>query len=138
MGDGRIFVIHLLLKMISRNTNIALSLYSLLVVRTMSPKVSIIVPCYNEQSTILSMLQAFHVQTFPRAQMEVVIADGMSTDGTRAAIAAFQREFPDLEVRVVENVKRFIPSGVNRAIEVARGEILVRFDGHAKPYPDYV
>ena len=104
----------------------------------MSPKVSIIVPCYNEQSTILSMLQAFHVQTFPRAQMEVVIADGMSTDGTRAAIAAFQREFPDLEVRVVENVKRFIPSGVNRAIEAARGEILVRFDGHAKPYPDYV
>ncbi|MGZ9226307.1 MAG: glycosyltransferase, partial [Anaerolineales bacterium] len=81
----------------------------------MSPKVSIIVPCYNEQSTIFSMLKAFHVQTFPRAEMEVVIADGMSTDGTRAAIAAFQRDFPDLEVRLVENADRSIPSGVNRA-----------------------
>jgi succinoglycan biosynthesis protein ExoA len=104
----------------------------------MSPKVSIIVPCYNEQSTILSMLKAFHRQTFPRAEMEVVIADGMSTDGTRAAIAAFQQDFPDLEVRVVENLNRFIPSGVNRAIEASRGEILIRFDGHSKPYPDYV
>ena len=104
----------------------------------MSPKVSIIVPCYNEQSTIHSMLKAFHLQTFPRADMEVVIADGMSSDGTRAAIAAFQRDFPDLEVRVVENVKRIIPSGVNRAIEASRGEFLIRFDGHSRPYPDYV
>jgi glycosyltransferase involved in cell wall biosynthesis len=104
----------------------------------MSPKVSIIVPCYNEQSTILSMLKAFRTQTFPRAEMEVVIADGMSTDSTRAAIAAFQKDFPDLEVRVVENARRSIPSGVNRAIEAARGDIIIRFDGHARPYPDYV
>jgi succinoglycan biosynthesis protein ExoA len=104
----------------------------------MPPKVSIIVPCYNEQSTIFSMLKAFHLQTFPRAEMEVVIADGMSTDGTRAAINAFQREFPDLEVRVVDNTNRFIPAGVNRAIEASRGEIIVRFDGHSQPYPDYV
>jgi glycosyltransferase involved in cell wall biosynthesis len=69
----------------------------------MSPKVSVIVPCYNEQSTILSMLKAFHAQTFPRAEMEVVIADGSSTDGTRAEIASFQKDFPDLPVRLVEN-----------------------------------
>lgn len=104
----------------------------------MSPKVSVIVPCYNEQSTILSMLKAFRAQTFPRAEMEVVIADGMSTDGTRAVIASFQKEFPDLDVRVVENTNRSIPSGVNRAIEAARGEIIIRFDGHSSPYPDYV
>jgi succinoglycan biosynthesis protein ExoA len=104
----------------------------------MSPKVSVIVPCYNEQSTILSMLKAFGSQTFPQAEMEVVIADGMSTDGTRAAIASFQKNFPDLDVRVVENPNRSIPSGVNRAIEAARGEIIIRFDGHSKPYPDYV
>jgi hypothetical protein len=41
-------------------------------------------------------------------------------------------------VRVVENAKRVIPSGANRAIEAARGEILIRLDGHSTPYPDYV
>jgi glycosyltransferase involved in cell wall biosynthesis len=104
----------------------------------MSPKVSIIVPCYNEQSTIRSLLEALREQTYPRAGMEVIVADGMSTDGTRAAIFGFQKEFPDLEVRVVENTNRSIPSGVNRAIEAARGEIILRLDGHSMPYPDYV
>ncbi len=102
------------------------------------PKVSVIVPCYNEQSTICLLLEALHEQTFPRAEMEVVIADGMSSDGTRAAIAAFQRDFPDLSVRVVDNTLRSIPSGVNRAIEASRGEIIIRLDAHSKPYPDYV
>lgn len=84
------------------------------------------------------MLEAFRAQTFPREQMEIVIADGMSTDGTRDAIRAFAQEFPDLEVCVVDNTHRSIPSGLNRAIEAARGEIIVRFDAHSKPYPDYV
>lgn len=104
----------------------------------MAPRVSIVVPCYNEQSTIRSLLEALLEQTYPRAEMEVIVADGISQDGTREVIATFQKEFPDLCVRVVENAKRFIPSGANRAIEAARGEILIRLDGHSMPYPDYI
>lgn len=102
------------------------------------PKVSIIVPCYNEQATIRLLLDALREQTFPRSQMEVIVADGLSTDNTREVIAGFRSEFPDLDARVVDNVKRAIPSAVNRAIEVSRGEIIVRLDAHSKPYPDYV
>jgi glycosyltransferase involved in cell wall biosynthesis len=104
----------------------------------MLPKVSIIVPCYNEQSTIRLLLEALCEQTYPRSDMEVIVADGLSTDGTREVIAAFQKDVPDLSVRIVENPNRYIPSALNRAIEAARGEIIVRFDGHSKPYPDYV
>jgi glycosyltransferase involved in cell wall biosynthesis len=102
------------------------------------PKVSIIIPCYNEQNTILLLLEALRNQTFPHTNAEVIISDGMSTDGTRAAVAAFQREFPDFVVRVVDNVQRTIPSAVNRALEVSRGEIVIRLDAHSKPYPDYI
>jgi succinoglycan biosynthesis protein ExoA len=102
------------------------------------PKVSIIVPCYNEQSTIRYLLEALREQTFPRTEMEVVIADGMSSDGTREAIAAFQKEFPELDVRVVDNPLRSIPSALNRAIEASHGGIILRLDAHSKPYPDYV
>src|SRR5512147_636864 len=100
----------------------------------MSPKVSIIIPCYNEQSTIRLLLEALREQTYPRAEMEVIVADGLSTDGTRDVIAEFQKDFPELCVRVVENAKRVIPAGANRAIEAARGEIIVRLDGHSTPY----
>jgi glycosyltransferase involved in cell wall biosynthesis len=104
----------------------------------MLPKVSVIIPCYNEQSTIRMLLQALREQTYPRSEMEVIVADGLSTDGTRDAIGAFQQEFPDLRVRVVDNAKRIIPSGANRAIEASQGEIIIRLDGHSTPYPDYV
>ena len=104
----------------------------------MLPKVSIIVPCYNEQSTIRLLLEALCEQTYPRTEMEVIVADGLSTDGTRDVIRAFQKDVPDLSVRVVENPNRYIPSALNRAIEASRGEIIVRIDGHSKPYPDYV
>ena len=104
----------------------------------MPPKVSIIVPCYNEQFTIRPLLEALRSQTFPNSEMEVVIADGMSTDGTRQAIASFQKDFPHLEVRLVDNTVRTIPAGLNCAIEASRGEIIVRLDAHSKPYPDYV
>lgn len=102
------------------------------------PKVSVIVPCYNEQFTIRLLLDALRQQTFPRAEMEVLIADGMSTDGTREEIVKFQADFPDLSVRVIDNTLRTIPSGVNRAIEASRGEIILRLDAHSKPYPDYI
>src|SRR5215216_5559896 len=104
----------------------------------MQPKVSIIVPCYNEQATIRLLLDALRAQTFPCSDMEVIVADGMSQDGTRDTIAAFQRDFSDLEVRVLDNMVRTIPAGVNRAIEASRGEIIIRLDAHSKPYPDYV
>ena len=102
------------------------------------PKVSILVPCYNEQATIRLLLDALRNQTFPRAEMEVIISDGMSTDKTRDVIAAFQKDHPDLSLRVVDNTSRTIPAAVNRAIESSRGTILVRLDAHSKPYPDYV
>ena len=47
------------------------------------PIVSIVVPCYNEQATIGLLLDALYQQTYPRSELEVIIADGLSTDGTR-------------------------------------------------------
>jgi succinoglycan biosynthesis protein ExoA len=102
------------------------------------PRLSVIVPCFNEQSTIQLLLEALYTQTFPRCEMEVVIADGMSTDQTRQRVAEFQARRPDLPVRIVDNLKRTIPAGLNRAIEAAQGEYIVRLDAHCVPRPDYV
>jgi glycosyltransferase involved in cell wall biosynthesis len=104
----------------------------------MTPIISIIVPCYNEQTTIRGLLDAILAQTYPHACLEVVISDGHSTDGTLDVISTFQKDHPELVVQVVENALRSIPSSLNRAIEAARGEIIVRLDAHSMPYPDYV
>jgi len=100
--------------------------------------VSVIVPCYNEESTIRLLLDALEAQNYPHGEMEVVIADGMSKDQTRERVNAFQKEQPDLALRIVDNFQKTIPSGLNRAIEAAQGEIIIRVDAHSVPRPDYV
>ena len=102
------------------------------------PLVSIIIPCLNEQETIRYLLEAITCQTYPKERMEVVIADGLSTDNTRAVIESFQHENPQPLIRVVDNQLRNIPAGLNQAIRYANGEIIVRMDAHSIPQSDYV
>jgi len=105
---------------------------------TLSELVSIVIPCYNEEQTIGLLLNALYRQTYPRSQMEVILADGQSSDRTREVIANFQNQHPDLVVRVVENPKKIIPAGVNRAIKAANGKYIVRLDAHSVPNEEYV
>jgi len=88
------------------------------------PLVSIIVPCYNEQNTIGLLLTAIHQQSFDRLNMEVIVADGLSEDRTRENIMHFQQAHPDLSIKIVNNEKRTIPSGLNEAIRASGGNIL--------------
>ena len=87
--------------------------------------VSVIIPCFNEQETIGKLLQAIYEQTYPRENLEVVIADGMSTDKTRQRITSFADNHPDLQIALVENPKRNIPAALNSALAESQGEIIV-------------
>jgi glycosyltransferase involved in cell wall biosynthesis len=102
------------------------------------PSVSIIVPCYNEQGTIRLLLEAICAQTTPIRDMEVIIADGMSTDRTRDEVAQFQKMHSDLAVKLVDNPKRSIPAALNCALDAAQGEHIIRLDAHSVPASDYV
>jgi glycosyltransferase involved in cell wall biosynthesis len=104
----------------------------------MKDLVSVIVPCYNERRTILKLLKAIQQQDYPQERIEVIIADGLSTDGTRDLIETFQRENAAPKIKVVDNPKRIIPAGLNRAIEQASGDVIIRLDAHSVPQPTYV
>lgn len=100
-------------------------------------KVSVIIPCYNEQESITDLLSAIYSQTYPREEIEVIISDGMSTDATRERITNFKADFPDLDIRVIDNIKQTIPSGLNLAVRDAQGDYILRLDAHSNPFPDY-
>ena len=106
--------------------------------QTSEQLISIIVPCFNEVDTIENLLVALSEQSYSIQDQEIVISDGMSTDGTRDVIAAFAAAHPEMNLSIVDNPKRIIPAALNRAIEEAKGSIVIRLDAHAAPERDYV
>jgi glycosyltransferase involved in cell wall biosynthesis len=101
-------------------------------------EVSVIVPCYNEGKTVQFLLQAILGQSYEIKNLEVVIADAMSTDNTRQKILEFSKSNSALAIRIVDNPKRTIPSAVNLAANSAKGKYLVRMDAHSVPNKDYI
>jgi glycosyltransferase involved in cell wall biosynthesis len=57
-------------------------------------KLSIVIPCFNERETILSLLEA--VRDAPIANKEIILVDDGSTDGTRELLTSLKSE--DLRV----------------------------------------
>lgn len=102
------------------------------------PLVSVIMPVYNEAFFIEKSLGAVLEQTYPHNRMEVLIADGMSTDRTREIIRQTITAAPDISVIVLDNPGRIAATGFNTALTCAAGEIIVRVDGHTVITPDYV
>lgn len=104
----------------------------------MSPSlVSVIAPCRNERLHVGAFCDAVAAQQLPESvALEVLVADGGSDDGTRELLA--ERAAKDPRFVLVDNPGRIVSSGLNRCLERARGEVIVRMDLHSDYAPDYI
>ena len=75
-------------------------------------------------------------QDYPMERMEIIISDGMSDDGTREIISEIQKQYSN--IKMIDNPKKIVAAGLNQAIREARGEVIVRVDGHTLIAKDYV
>jgi glycosyltransferase involved in cell wall biosynthesis len=95
-------------------------------------------PIRNEADFITRSLGAVLAQDYPSDRMEIVIADGLSTDGTRKIISDLAIRNPQSAIRTVDNLEKFMPNGMNTALEQAKGEFIILVGGHCEIAPDYV
>lgn len=100
------------------------------------PFVSVLMPVRNEESFILQSLGAVLAQDYPSELVEVIVADGLSTDSTRALVESVRTQHAN--VRLVDNPGLIAPTGLNVATREARGDIIIRVDGHCEIAPDYI
>jgi succinoglycan biosynthesis protein ExoA len=101
-----------------------------------TPFVSIIMPVRNEANFIRRSLQAVLDQDYPRERMEIIVADGRSSDGTRNIVEEIRREHSSLHL--IDNPGEIVSFGLNAALRIAKGEIVVRVDGHCEIASDFV
>jgi succinoglycan biosynthesis protein ExoA len=94
------------------------------------PFISVIVPVRNEAACIRNTLAQLLHQDYPADRFEILVADGRSTDATRAIVAEIADRHPN--VRLLDNPGLLSSAGRNRAVEAARGEIVLLIDGHCE------
>jgi len=100
------------------------------------PAISVIVACRNEREYIESCVRSILAQEPPPGGFEIIVADGMSDDGTCDILARLVNENPHL--RVVENPGVIVSTGLNAAIQVSQGAVIARMDAHTQYAPDYL
>ncbi len=102
----------------------------------MQPVVSILMPIYNEADTIDRVVRSILDQDETGFELEVMLIDGMSDDGTREIIA---NQFgDDSRVRLVDNPHRFTPYAMNIGLFESRGEFVCIFGAHGFYDQDYI
>ena len=96
--------------------------------------ISVIVPCRNERGHIGPFLDSVLDQDTAGMDWEIIIADGMSDDGTREIVAGYGSP----RVILIDNPARIVSAGLNAAIRLAKGSIIIRMDCHTEYAPDYI
>lgn len=99
--------------------------------------ISVIVPCRNERDHIDVFCASVLEQRIPEGwDLEVLIADGRSDDGTRERLSHWVQQDP--RFALIDNPGRIVSTGLNRCIERARGSFIVRLDVHTVYAHDYI
>lgn len=95
--------------------------------------VSICVVAYNEENVLGRLLNNIKNQDYPHDQMEILLIDSMSTDGTKMIMEKFACCTDEFKrIVVLENPKKRLAAGWNVALENYEGDIIVRVDAHAE------
>lgn len=96
---------------------------------------SVIVPIYNEEKYIAKCIDSMLEQDYPKDNLEIILADGISMDRTREIVAEYTTKYPF--IRLIDNPNRIAPWAMNIGIREAKGDVIMRLDAHATYEKNY-
>lgn len=102
----------------------------------MKDTVSIILAVYNEEAVIENVLSSLVSQINETFELEILVIDGNSTDGTRRIIDNFSKK--DARIKFLENPMKTAPTAFNIGIAAATGNYIALFGAHTVYDPDYI
>jgi GT2 family glycosyltransferase len=100
------------------------------------PLVSVVIPCLNEERYITNLLDSLAAQDYGPDGIEVIVADGGSTDRTRELVDAYPSQFRRLAL--VDNPKRITVGGLNAGMDAATGDCWIIIGAHSVVREDFV
>ena len=98
--------------------------------------VSIICPVFNEEKYIEACIVSILEQDYPKEAMEVLFIDGNSTDNSTGIIKRYTAQYSFL--KLLNNPERIVPYALNKGLEAAKGEVIMRLDAHCTYPTNYI
>ena len=99
-------------------------------------KISIIIPIRDEENYIKECIESIINFDYPKEALEILFIDGMSEDNTLDIIEQYQDKYP--YIKVIENIKKIVPTAMNIGLKVAKGNYICRLDAHASYPTNYI
>lgn len=93
-----------------------------------APFITVVMPVRNEACFIGDTLRQLLNQTYPIDRYEIIVADGMSDDGTRDIVQGIHKNHP--QVKLFDNTKRLSSAGRNVGFKNGQGDCFLVVDGH--------
>ncbi len=85
-------------------------------------KVSIIVPVFNEEETILEVLKSVRIQTVDKIDIEIVVVDDSSSDNSLSLLKSNPNLYDNL-IELPENLGK--GGAIREALKIAKGEYIL-------------
>jgi len=96
------------------------------------PKVSIIVPTYNEANLIESKLNDLARQDYSRDLLEIIVVDSASTDGTPELVKKWAKNHSDILIKLIEEPeRRGMAHALHTGFKYAEGDVIIVTDADA-------
>lgn len=99
-------------------------------------KISFVIPCRNEVKYIIETINSIINQKIQYKDIEIIVVDGLSDDGTKDILSDIQKK--DSRIIVIDNVKKITPVALNLGVKKATGNYIFILGAHAKIANDYV
>lgn len=87
-----------------------------------NPTISVITICYNAENEIEHTMRSVLNQTY--TNLEYIIVDGASKDGTISVVNRIVKEYPERDIKVISEPDKGIYDAMNKGIRIAKGEWL--------------
>ena len=96
------------------------------------PKVTVIVPTYNEAKFIQSKLNNIYAQNYPKNLIEIIVVDSASTDGTPKLAEEWASKHRNINMKIIrENERKGKAHALNHALKYVTGDIVIIADADA-------
>lgn len=92
------------------------------------PKVSIVIPAYNEERNIIKTLKSLTRLAYPKNRLEIIVVNDGSTDNTKSLVSKFMAENKAFDIKLINKKNEGKGAALNDSLKVAKGEFFICLD----------